>query len=481
MSQPIDGFTIGVEEEFQIIHPESRQLRQRAGRVLDRARREVGEEVTNELYLSQIEIGTPVCESLADARSELVRLRKAVVEAAARQGCRIGAAGTHPFSNWENQAAHAQGPLCGGSLDDFQQLTREQIIFGSHVHVGIDDRDEAIRVMNRVRPWLAPILALSANSPFWLGLDTGYASYRTVLFGRFPMAGIPMDLASRAEYDEVVESLVSTESIVDASRIYWDVRPSMHFDTLEFRVADVCQSVDEAVAVVGLCRGLAITCHDAPHLDDPRHRVRPELLRAAKWRAARFGMDGELIDPWGRKAVPASRMVEALLAFVRPSLESLGEWDEVSTLVREILARGNGATRQRRAYQASGKFQEETSSTRSWRRRPGESTDDPPPPLDRASAHGRRGDRGAPDLVRHDGREVLRISAVGRRSRADLFVALRGIRLSHGEGRGGEVEVRPRPDEQPARPGHREGESPRRREPGGGSSIDGPCGGPGGR
>jgi glutamate---cysteine ligase / carboxylate-amine ligase len=357
LSQPTEPFTIGVEEEFQIIHPETRQLRQRAGRVVHRAREAVGDEVTNELYLSQIEIGTPVCASLADARSELVRLRKAVVEAARLDGCRIGAAGTHPFSSWEDQALTPKDRYAA-LLDDFQQLTREQIIFGCHVHVGIVDKDEAIRVMNRVRPWLAPILALSANSPFWMGLDTGYASYRTELFGRFPMAGLPMDLASRAEYDEVVDALVSTGSIEDASRIYWDVRPSMHFDTLEFRVADVCQSVDEAVAIVGLCRGLAITCHDAPHLDDPRHRVRPELLRATKWRAARFGLDGDLIDPWGKKVVPAGRMVEALLAFVRPTLESLGEWDEVSTLVRQIVARGNGAARQRRAFEKAGRFED---------------------------------------------------------------------------------------------------------------------------
>jgi glutamate---cysteine ligase / carboxylate-amine ligase len=357
LSQHSEPFTIGVEEEFQIIHPESRQLRQRAGGVLHRARQAVGDEVTNELFLSQIEIGTPVCAGLAEVRAELVRLRKAVVDAARRDGCRIGAAGTHPFSDWHDQTLTPKDRYAA-LLSDFQQLTREQIIFGCHVHVAIADKDEAIRVMNRVRPWLAPLLALSANSPFWMGLDTGYASYRSELFGRFPMAGLPMELASRAEYDALVDALVSTESIIDASRIYWDVRPSMRFDTLEFRVADVCQSVDEAVAVAGLCRGLALACHDAPRLDAPEHRIRPELLRVSKWRAARFGLEGDLIDPWGRKTVPASRMVEALLAFVRDALESVGEWDEVSTLVREIVRRGNGATRQRRAYQVAGKFED---------------------------------------------------------------------------------------------------------------------------
>ena len=357
MSQPITPFTLGVEEEFQIIHPETRQLRPGAKRIVDRASRTVGDEVTNELYLSQVEIGTPVCPGLAEVRVELVRLRKALIEAAGRDGGRIGAAGTHPFSRWEDQAITPKDRY-DALLRDFQQLTREQVIFGCHVHVGIDDRDESVRVMTRCRPWLPTILALSANSPYWMGLDTGYASYRTEVFGRFPTAGLPDVLGSRAEYDAVVESLVSTESIQDASRIYWDVRPSMHFDTLEFRVADVCQSVDEAVAIAGLCRGLALACYQAPHLDAPEQLIRPELLRASKWRAARFGLDGELIDPWGRKTVPASRMVEALLTFVRPGLESVGDWDEVSTLTREVVRRGNGATRQRRAFQVAGRFED---------------------------------------------------------------------------------------------------------------------------
>ena len=357
MPGPSAELTIGVEEEYQIVDPSTRQLRQRAGRILHEAERAVGDEVTNELFLSQIEVGTPVCGTLAEVRAELIRLRRAVVEAATRQGCRIGAAGTHPFSNWQDQSLTPKDRY-ETILREFQQLTREQIIFGCHVHVGIDDREEAIRVMNRVRPWLAPILALSANSPFWLGQDTGYASYRTELFERFPMAGIPHDLASRAEFDDLVEALVGVGSIEDASKIYWDVRPSSHFETLEFRIADVCQSVDEAVMIAGLCRALALACHEAPDLDSPEHRIRPELLRAAKWRAARFGLEGELIDLRSRKLIPAGPMVESLLSYLRPTLESLGEWDEMSGLVRQTLAKGNGAMRQREAYRKSGRFED---------------------------------------------------------------------------------------------------------------------------
>jgi carboxylate-amine ligase len=313
-----------------------------------------GDDVSHELYLSQIEIGTPVCRTLADVRTELVRLRGAVVEAARREGCRIAAAGTHPFSHWGEQALTPK-PRYRELEADFQQLTREQIIFGCHVHVGIADREAAIQVMNRARPWLSAILALSANSPFWLGHDTGFASYRTELFERFPMTGIPHPFASRAEYDGLIATLVDTGIIDDASYIYWDVRPSSHFETLEFRIADVCLTVDEAVMVAGLTRALARACHARWLEGEPDEPVRPELLRAAKFRASRFGLDGELIDTHSRRAVPAPLLIHALLDFLRPGLEEAGEWGELSELVRMELERGTGARRQREALKRSGR------------------------------------------------------------------------------------------------------------------------------
>ncbi len=349
--------SIGVEEEFQIVDPATRQLRQRAARILPGAQDAAGEEVSNEMFLSQIEIGTPVCTTLAEVRAELIRLRKAVIEAAALEGCRIASTATHPFSHWEEQRLTPKERY-DTILEEFQQLTREQIICGCHVHVGIDDPEATIQALNRVRPWLPPILALSANSPFWLGHDTGYASYRTELFGRFPMTGMAGDLASKAEYDRLVASLVSTGTIADPSKLYWDVRPSMHFPTLEFRIADVCQDLDEAVLVAGLCRALARTCVEAATRDEPSHPVRPEMLRASKWRAARFGLDGELIDVHAERLVPAPELVETLLGFLRPALEALGDWPEVSTLARRTLERGNGAQRQRQAYARAGRFED---------------------------------------------------------------------------------------------------------------------------
>jgi len=224
------------------------------------------------------------------------------------------------------------------------------LIFGCHVHVGISDRETAIQVMNRVRPWLAAMLALASNSPYWLGMDTGYASCRTEIWRRLPMAGTPQVFTSRAEYDRLVEDLISTGSISDGTKIYWDVRPSARYETLEFRVTDVCLTVNEAVMVAGLASALARTCAAEAERGDPAPHVRPEILRTAKWRAARFGLEGELIDTDERSSVPARRLVEKLLDYLRTSLEESGEWDEVSVLVHEVLDRGTGSARQREAF-----------------------------------------------------------------------------------------------------------------------------------
>lgn len=242
--------------------------------------------------------------------------------------------------------------------EDFQQLTREQLICGCHVHVGLADREAAVQVMNRVRPWLSAVLALSANSPFWLSDDTGYASYRTELFGRFPMTGTPHVFESRAEYDDLIATLASVGMIEDGSHIYWDVRPSSHVETLEFRVADVCMGVDEAVMIAGLLRALARACHDEWKRGEPFALVRPELLRAAMWRASRFGLDGELIDVRAKKAVPAAELVGSLLGFLKPWLEEAGEWEEVTALVQETQARGTGACRQREVFKRTGRLED---------------------------------------------------------------------------------------------------------------------------
>jgi len=352
-----EQFTIGVEEEYQIVDRETRELRSRALRILPEAQAAVGDSVTPELYLSQIEIGTNVCGTLSEVRQELTLLRSEIISAAESDGNRIAAAGTHPFSHWEDQELTPKHRY-RGIAEEYEQLAREHLIYGCHVHVGINDREAAIGVMNRARLWLAPLLALAANSPYWLGWDTGYASFRTEIWRRWPMSGTPQVFRSRAEYDALVETLIATGSVSDATKIYWDVRPSARYETLEFRVTDVCLTVDEAVMIAGLIRALTRTAYEHVMRDEPLPHARPEVLRAAKWRAARYGLEADLINATEGRAVPAADLIETLLTHLRPALEAEQDWEEISTLVRATLKHGNGATRQRRAFARAERFED---------------------------------------------------------------------------------------------------------------------------
>jgi len=357
MTQQDSGdFTLGVEEEYQIVDPATRALCQRVQPILDEADPSGGT-VEAELRMSQVEIGTPVCKTLDDVRAALARSRSEVIAAAATDGTLIGAAGTHPFSSWEDQSVTPK-PRYLGLAQDHKQIALEQIVFGFHVHVGIRDQESAIQTMNRTYPWLGPMLALGSTSPFWMGKDTGYASFRTDIWGRWPMAGTPGHFSSRAEYDELMEVLVATGSIKEATKIYWDVRPSTRFDTLEFRVTDVCTTVEEAVMIAGLARGLAHRCHAAAVRGEAAPDVRPELVRAAKWHAARHGTEATLIDIPNRTARPAAEVIKDFLDFLRDSLEDLGDWDVVDALVGAALERGTGAARQRRAYERAGRLED---------------------------------------------------------------------------------------------------------------------------
>ena len=350
-------FTVGVEEEYLIVDAATRELRPRAESVLPAAREALGDQVQPELSLSQIEVETSVCDTLAQVRAELNRLRTEVLAAAEQAGSLVVASGTHPFSDWRDQAITPKDRYL--ALDrDFRLLAWEQVISGCHVHVGVEGPEDAIAVMDHCRPWLPTLLALGANSPFWEGVDSGYASYRTQVFDRWPVTGTPPVLGSRATYDRVVEELVVTGSIVDETKLYWDVRPSARFPTVEFRICDVCLTVDQAVLVAGLTRSLVRTCHGRALRGEAAPPVRPEVVRSARWRAARDGLDGDLVDLLAVRARPASEVVDRLLEFLRPDLEDAGEWDEVSVLAAQTLERGNGARRQREVAERTGSMVE---------------------------------------------------------------------------------------------------------------------------
>ncbi len=357
MPPDAQDFTVGVEEEFLLVDPDSRRLVPAADRVVSAAGVKGEGDLGHELQLSQIETGTAVCEDLSQLRAELVRLRRLSAAAAERAGYRIAAAGTHPISVVEGSRLTPE-PAYLRLERDYQLVAREQVVCGCHVHVGLSDREVAIAVLNRVRPWLAPVLALAVNSPYWQGEDTGYASFRTEIWRRWPMAGTPEPFASRAEYERLVEELLATGAIDAPARIYWDVRPSARFETLEFRATDTCLTVDETVMVAGLVRGLVRAAWEEARAGQPPLLPRAELLRAATWRAARFGIEGDLIDLGVCRSFPAREVVDSLTARLRPALEELGDWDEVSALVRTVFGRGTAATRQRRAFGRAGRLED---------------------------------------------------------------------------------------------------------------------------
>lgn len=309
-----------------------------------------------ELNRSQIETGTRVCASLAEIRAELERLRRRLRDAVARAGCSVVSAGTHPTAAPEDSEINPAKERYRRLEREFQAVAREQLVNGCHVHVGVADRDEAIEVLGRVRPWLATVVALAANSPFWAGADSGYASYRTQVWTRWPLTGVPEPLASRADYDGLVAALQAVEALPDATFLYWDVRPSARYETLEFRAADACLTVDDAVMVAGLWRAIARTAAEEARAGVAPAVLRGELIDAARWRAARYGVEGTLVDLVEGRTAPAPAVVDRLLTHVRPALEAAGDWDEVSGHVERIMACGNGAMRQRGAFARRGEM-----------------------------------------------------------------------------------------------------------------------------
>jgi carboxylate-amine ligase len=344
-----EDFSVGVEEEFFLVDAETRALRGDADVILAEARPPEAGEIDAELKRSQIETGSAVCRDLGALRTSLVELRREIGEAAARHGARLAAIATHPFATWDDDPGVTPRAAYLELDATYGLLTTEQTVCGCHVHVGVRDPELAIQVMNRCRAWIPTLIALTANSPYWMGQDTSYASFRTQVFHRWPTAGIPEHLADRADYDEVVDQLVTTGSIDGPARLYWDVRPSARYPTLEFRAADVLTTVDEAVALAAIVRALVETTHADAVADVPYEPPRSELLRAALWRASRFGLGEQLVDVVHRRLRPGPEVLGTLLEHVRPVLEARGEWVGVLATAGFVLREGTGADRQRRA------------------------------------------------------------------------------------------------------------------------------------
>ncbi|MCU1594447.1 MAG: putative Carboxylate-amine ligase [Frankiales bacterium] len=348
------GRTLGVEEEYALVGPDGALAD--APEVAATAHRLIGDSATPEISTSQLEVVTLICDSLSMVRSQIELLRRTAVQAAAEHDCRVLASGTHPFSSWRDQRM-SKGDVYKRLVERWGLLARQQLITAQHVHVGVP-ADLCVPVLDRIGPDLPLLLAMSASSPYWEGEDTGYASYRSMWFSRWPVVGTLPVLGTRAAYDALVASLIATGVAESPSRLYWDARPSERFPTVEVRVADTMPLLDDAVLHAALVRSLVrVAAREDDFLPVP-----PDLVRAARWRAARFGLEGSLLDPATGALVPAAELVRDLLRRVREDLEELGDWDEVSTLAEELLARGTSSTRQRRVFAQEGSLEAVVSS-----------------------------------------------------------------------------------------------------------------------
>jgi carboxylate-amine ligase len=349
MADERTAMTVGVEEEFFVVEADGGALAARSEALLEAARPSLGDSVTPELNACQIEIASKVCSTLDEVRDDLGRLRRGIVAAGAPLGLSIAAVGTHPFSAWDDQRVNRAHDRYAEMEDRFQIVARQQVICGCHVHVGFDDPELAVASMNRSRSWLPALLALSVNSPFWSGRDTGFMSYRTEVWQRWPTAGFGPVLESRAHFEDLTEELVAIGAIEDASFLYWYMRPSSHYPTLEFRICDVLLTVDDAVAIAGLVRALAWTCRRDAILDRATPWRGAEAMEAAMWRAARYGVRGDLVHPLEPRTAPAAEVIHALLEYVAEGLEVHEDRAMVEKTVASILDRGPGAETQRAA------------------------------------------------------------------------------------------------------------------------------------
>jgi carboxylate-amine ligase len=345
-------FTLGVEEEFQIVDPTTGELRSHVSELIAASSPALGEQIKPELHQSIVEMGTQICGNVEELRGEIVRIRGELVAAAERVGLQVAAAGTHPFSSWIDQVI-SPGERYQTIVEELQQLARSLLIFGLHVHVAVPDNTTAIDLMNMVRYFLPHVLALSTSSPFWLGRDTGLKSYRTTIFRRFPRTGVPDYFSSWSEYENYIKLLVELHCIDNAKKIWWDVRPHPTFGTLEFRVCDVPTKVEESVAIAGLIQAIVVKLHRL-YTRNLGFRLYPRaLIEENKWRASRWGIQGKLIDFGKRTEVPMKDLAIELLEFVDDVLDDLGSRSAVD-YIRTILREGTSAERQVQVFRETG-------------------------------------------------------------------------------------------------------------------------------
>jgi glutamate---cysteine ligase / carboxylate-amine ligase len=357
MAAPLSGsqpsLNIGIEEEYQTIDAETRDLRSHIhAEIVQKGKTLLAERVKPEMHQSVIEIGTGVCRNIKDAKEEIISIRREIVKLARRHGLRVAAGGTHPFAKWSQQEIYPDERY-RTIVEDMKMVARANLIFGLHVHIGVEDRETAIQIMNGARYFLPHLLALSTNSPFWQGMETGLRSYRCKVFDKFPRTNIPDLYSSWAEFEQYVNLLIKTNCIDDAKKIWWDIRPHPHFPTLEFRICDIPMRVEETIAIAALCQAIIAKLYRLHRQNLSFRHYSRALIMENKWRAARYGLDGKLIDFGKQREVPVRDLIREILEFVGEEVGELGSGEEMSYIAK-ILDEGSGADRQLKVFAETG-------------------------------------------------------------------------------------------------------------------------------
>jgi carboxylate-amine ligase len=347
------SLSIGIEEEYQSIDPESRDLRSHiSAEIVQKGKRLLAERVKPEMHQSVIEIGTGVCANIKEAKSEIFFIRREIIDLAKQNGLRLAAGGSHPFARWQKQEIYPDDRY-RTIVEDMKMVARANLIFGLHVHIGVEDREAAIQIMNGARYFLPHILALSTNSPFWEGMDTGFKSYRCKVFERFPRTNIPDLYGSWSEFENYVNLLIKTRCIDDAKKIWWDIRPHPYFPTLEFRVCDVPMRAEETIAIAALCQAVVAKLSRLHEKNQTFRHYSRALIMENKWRAARYGLDGQMIDFGKQTEVPVRSLIPEILDFVAEVIPELDSADELGYIYK-MLEEGTGADRQLKVFAESG-------------------------------------------------------------------------------------------------------------------------------
>ena len=349
-------FTLGVEEEYMVLDPTTFELKSHQQQLVQEGQQIFKDKVKAEMHQAVVEVGTAICRDANEAYQEVATLRKTMSQIAMDCGFAMGAAGTHPFSHWESQLItdHAR---YNDIINELQDAARSNLIFGLHVHVGMESREMANHIANSTRYFLPHIFALSTNSPFWEGRKTGYKSYRTKVFDKFPRTGIPDAFDSIEAYDNYVKLLIKTNCIDNAKKIWWDLRVHPYFNTVEFRICDIPLTVDETITLAALFQAICARIYMLRSKNLNFIQYSRALLNENKWRASRYGVEGSLIDFGKEEEVNTRALIQELLDFLDPVLDQLGSRERI-TGVNSILEKGTGADRQLDVFEKTGDLKE---------------------------------------------------------------------------------------------------------------------------